>query len=81
MYVFVHIHILLVHKLGSKIFCITCGSLSYHEDTSIHSKFVLCKQRLENPSSDTFDKDWQVTLLLRAQGRYKSYFHPGIIIL
>lgn len=68
-------------KLGSIIMYITCEPHSDHEDTSIRSKSVLCKQRLENPSSDTYDIDLKVTLQLQAQGRYKVCFHPGAIIL
>ena len=60
---------------------ITCESHSDHEDTSIHSKSIFCKQTLENPSSDTYYKGLKVILYLQARGRYKACFYPRGIIL
>lgn len=56
-------------KNSSQISFVTCEPHSAHEDTLNLSGSASCMQRLENPSSDTFDRDLQSNLSLQAQGR------------
>jgi len=55
---------------------VTCEPHYDHEDTSSHSKSVLCMKILESPLVDTFDRDLPMILLLQVRGRYTACHCP-----